>query len=40
MFSLFAFKGSVALPEYFSVTLSLLNLLEKSLGRSKYLREF
>ncbi len=25
----------VALPEYFSVTLSLLNLLEKSLGRSK-----
>jgi hypothetical protein len=26
---------TVALPEYFSVTLSLLNLLEKSLGRSK-----
>jgi hypothetical protein len=25
----------VALPEYFSVTLSLLNLLEESLGRSK-----
>jgi hypothetical protein len=26
---------AVALPEYFSVTLSLLNLLEKSLGCSK-----
>ncbi len=26
---------TVALPEYFTVTLSLLNLLEKSLGRSK-----
>ncbi len=25
----------LSLPEYFSVTLSLLNLLEKSLGHSK-----
>ncbi len=27
--------NTVALPDYFSVTLSLLNLLEKSMGRSK-----
>jgi hypothetical protein len=26
---------SVSLPEYFSIALSLLNLLENSLGRSK-----
>jgi hypothetical protein len=28
-------EAAVALPEYFSITLSMLNLLEKSLGRSK-----
>ncbi len=28
-------RMGVALPEYFSVALSLLNLLENSLGRSK-----
>jgi hypothetical protein len=31
----FSLVAPVALSEYFSVTLSLLNLLEKSLGRSK-----
>ncbi len=30
-----SFAGTVALPEYFSAALSLLNLLENNLGRSK-----